>query len=279
MHEPMTTPLPSFESAPVFPKGVVYLVGAGPGRADLITVRGLQILRQADVVLYDRLIAPELLDALPPHAIRIYVGKKMHHHAVPQKDIQQMLIHFARQGKLVVRLKGGDPFVFGRGGEEALALRGAGVPFEVVPGVSSAVAAPAYAGVPVTHRGVARAFAVITGHQAATHGGGPVDWSAFASIPTLVILMGVTRVKEIVAGLLAAGRAEDTPAMVVEWATTERQRIVQAPLGELPEKIALADIRSPAVIVVGEVVSLGEWLAWAPLEAEKDEEGGAGSKK
>ncbi len=153
------------------------------------------------------------------------------------------------------------------------------MPFEVVPGVSSAVAAPAYAGVPVTHRGVARAFAVITGHQAATHGGGPVDWSAFASIPTLVILMGVARVKEIVAGLLAAGRAEDTPAMVVEWATTERQRIVQAPLGELPEKIALADIRSPAVIVVGEVVSLGEWLAWAPLEAEKDEEGGAGSKK
>ena len=246
-----------------FSKGTVYLIGAGPGRADLITVRGLNILRQADVVLYDRLIAQELLDELPSHAIRVYVGKKMKQHAARQEDIQQMLIDFARQNKLVVRLKGGDPFVFGRGGEEALALARAGVSFEVVPGVTSAVAASAYAGVPVTHRGVARAFAVITGHHASDLPPMQTDWSVFTNIPTLVILMGITRVKIIVDELLAAGRPADTPAMVVEWATTDRQRVVQAPLAELPAAVAREDVESPAVIIIGPVVSLSAELAWA----------------
>jgi len=242
--------------------GTVYLIGAGPGRADLITVRGLNLLRQADVVLYDRLIAPELLDELPAHAIRIYVGKKMGKHAVRQEDIQRLLIDFARQGKRVVRLKGGDPFVFGRGGEEALALARAGAPFEIVPGVSAAIAAPAYAGVPVTHRGMARSFAVITGHHASNLPAMSTDWRVFANIPTLIILMGITRVEEIVRELLEAGRPPDTPAMTIERATTDRQRVVSAPLIALPDAVKRADGESPAVIVIGPAVDLGKELAW-----------------
>jgi len=173
-----------------------------------------------------------------------------------------MLIDFARQDKVVVRLKGGDPFVFGRGGEEALALSKAGVPFEVVPGVSAAVAAPAYAGIPVTHRGMARAFAVITGHHASNLPPMKTDWRVFTNIPTLVILMGITRVQEIVQELLAAGRPGNTPAAVIEWATTPRQRVVRASLAQLPEAVVQAGVKSPAVIVVGEVVRLGEDMQW-----------------
>jgi uroporphyrin-III C-methyltransferase len=248
-----------------FSKGTVYLIGAGPGRADLITVRGLLLLRQADVILYDRLIAPELLDELPPHAIRIYVGKKMGEHAVRQEDIQRMLVDFARQDKLVVRLKGGDPFVFGRGGEEALALARSGVPFEVVPGVSSAVAAPAYAGIPVTHRGIARSFAVITGHHASNLPPMQTDWRVFSNIPTLVILMGITRIREIVEKLLEAGRPGNTPAAVIEWATTPRQRVVRATLTDLPELVMQEKVESPAVIVIGPVVDMEPELKWFGL--------------
>ncbi len=248
-----------------FSKGTVYLIGAGPGRADLITVRGLLLLRQADVILYDRLIAPELLDELPPHAIRIYVGKKMGEHAVRQEDIQRMLVDFARQDKLVVRLKGGDPFVFGRGGEEALALARSGVPFEVVPGVSSAVAAPAYAGIPVTHRGIARSFTVITGHHASNLPPMQTDWRVFSNIPTLVILMGITRIREIVEKLLEAGRPGNTPAAVIEWATTPRQRVVRATLTDLPELVMQEKVESPAVIVIGPVVDMEPELKWFGL--------------
>jgi len=220
----------------------------------------LHILRRADVALYDRLIAPELLDELPSHAIRVYVGKKMGAHAVRQQDIQRMLIDFARQNKVVARLKGGDPFVFGRGGEEALALAQADVPFEVVPGVTSAVAAPAAAGVPVTHRGMARAFAVITGHHASDIPPMQTDWRIFSQIPTLVILMGMTRVGDIVRELLEAGRPADTPAMAVAWATTPRQRVVWTRLAELPKAVIQAGLESPTVIVIGPVVSLAEIL-------------------
>ncbi len=257
----MSHPTPDPFSSTAHP-GTVYLIGAGPGRADLITVRGLNLLRQADVVLYDRLIPPELLDEVPSHAIRVYVGKKMGDHAMRQEDIQRMLIEFARQGKRVVRLKGGDPFVFGRGGEEALALARAGVPFEIVPGVSSAIAAPAYAGIPVTHRGLARSFAVITGHHAAGLPAMSTDWRVFANIPTLVILMGITRVEQIVRELLDAGRPADTPAAVIAWATTERQQVVRTQLSALPAAVKEADIESPAVIIVGPVAGLGEELAW-----------------
>ncbi len=246
-------------------KGTVYLIGAGPGRADLITVRGLNLLRQADVILYDRLIAPELAEEFPASATRIYVGKEMGKHAVRQPEIQRMLIDFARQNQAVVRLKGGDPFVFGRGGEEALALSRAGVPFEVVPGVSSAVAAPAYAGIPVTLRGMARAFAVITGHHAAGLPPMQTDWRFFTNIPTLVILMGITRVQSIVDELLEAGRPPESAAAVIEWATTSRQRVVRTTLSRLPDAVARENIGSPAVIVIGPVVALGQEIQW--LEA------------
>ncbi len=250
----------SLKPAPGAPPGKAYIVGAGPGRKDLITVRGLELLRRADVVLYDRLVAPELLDEVRLDAERIPVGKQPGHHPVDQATIHRLLIHHVRAGKQVVRLKGGDPMVLGRGGEEALALRLAGLPYEIVPGVSSALAVPAYAGVPLTHRGLATGFAVVTGHECVTSSG--TDWEALARIPTLVILMGVRRIPAIVERLLAAGRAPDTPAIAIQEGTTEAQRVVRAPLAELPLAMRAADLRSPAVIVVGPVVGLHELLGW-----------------
>lgn len=242
-------------------RGKAYLVGAGPGRADLITVRGLQLLHRADVVIYDRLIAQELLDEIRPGAECIFVGKEPGRHTLSQDAINDLLIARVRLGKQVVRLKGGDPFVFGRGGEEAAALAAAGLPFEIVPGISSAIGVPAFAGIPVTQRGVANAFAVVTGHAQA---GAPdsADWEALARIPTLVILMGLERIDAIVQRLLAAGRDEQTPAAVISWGTTDRQRVASAPLGELPGALAAAALPAPAVLVVGEVAALRQQLAW-----------------
>lgn len=242
-------------------RGKAYLVGAGPGRADLITVRGLQLLHRADVVIYDRLIAQELLDEIRPGAECIFVGKEPGRHTLSQDAISDLLITRVRLGKQVVRLKGGDPFVFGRGGEEAAALAAAGLPFEIVPGISSAIGVPAFAGIPVTQRGVANAFAVVTGHAQA---GAPdsADWEALARIPTLVVLMGLERIDAIVRRLLAAGRDCQTPAAVISWGTTDRQRVVSAPLGELPGALAAAALPAPAVLVVGEVAALRQQLAW-----------------
>lgn len=242
-------------------RGKAYLVGAGPGRADLITVRGLQLLHRADVVIYDRLIAQELLDEIRPGAECIFVGKEPGRHTLSQDAINDLLIARVRLGKQVVRLKGGDPFVFGRGGEEAAALAAAGLPFEIVPGISSAIGVPAFAGIPVTQRGVANAFAVVTGHAQA---GAPdsADWEALARIPTLVVLMGLERIDAIVRRLLAAGRDCQTPAAVISWGTTDRQRVVSAPLGELPGALAAAALPAPAVLVVGEVAALRQQLAW-----------------
>lgn len=242
-------------------RGKAYLVGAGPGRADLITVRGLQLLHRADVVIYDRLIAQELLDEIRPGAECIFVGKEPGRHTLSQDAISDLLITRVRLGKQVVRLKGGDPFVFGRGGEEVAALAAAGLPFEIVPGISSAIGVPAFAGIPVTQRGVANAFAVVTGHAQA---GAPdsADWEALARIPTLVVLMGLERIDAIVRRLLAAGRDCQTPAAVISWGTTDRQRVVSAPLGELPGALAAAALPAPAVLVVGEVAALRQQLAW-----------------
>jgi uroporphyrin-III C-methyltransferase len=249
--------------------GKAYLVGAGPGRADLITVRGLNLLRQAEVVVYDRLIAPELLAEVPSTAELVFVGKKSGRHTMPQQEINDVLVEWVQAGKQVVRLKGGDPFVFGRGGEEALALLDAGLPFEIVPGISSAVAAPAFAGVPVTHRGVARSFAVITGHHASGMPKIDTDWRVFSNIPTLVILMGVKRIKYIVRQLMESGRPAETPAMAIQSGTTGRQKTVQATLATLPEAISSAGITTPAIIVVGDVVRLADKLSWfQPDEAD-----------
>lgn len=242
--------------------GKAYLVGAGPGRPDLITVRGLRLLQRAEVVIYDHLIARELLDEAPSTARRIFAGKDSHHHTLPQEAITRLLVEQVQQGRQVVRLKGGDPFVFGRGGEEALALVHAGLPFEVVPGVSAALAVPAYAGVPITHRGVATAFAVVTGHEAVGHPEQATDWQCLAHLPTLVIMMGLRQAGRICTALLDAGRASDTPAMAVSWGTTDQQQTVRGTLTTLPALIVSRDLPTPGVIVIGDVVALADELNW-----------------
>lgn len=238
--------------------GIVYIVGAGPGDPDLITLRGARILESAEVVLYDRLVDPALLERTPPYALRIFVGKRCGRASVTQEEINATMIEHAREGRRVVRLKGGDPFVFGRGAEECLALSGAGIPFEVVPGVSSALAAPAYAGIPLTHRNLAGSFTVISGHL---HGGSdPHDWTALASAPTLVVLMGLGSLATISARLTAAGRSPETPAAVVRSGATAMQETVVANLATIAR--AALGIEPPAVVVIGEVAALASRLEW-----------------
>jgi uroporphyrinogen III methyltransferase/synthase len=239
--------------------GKVYLVGAGPGDPELITVKGLKLLRQADVIVYDRLIPMELLSEARPDAELINAGKLPQKHRLDQAEINAMLIDRAQKNLVVVRLKGGDPFVFGRGGEEGIACYEARIPFEVVPGVTSAIAVPAYAGVPVTHRHVATAFTVFTGHEDPTKGESGADYAALAVAArggTLVLLMGVAHLPEIVAKLIEAGLSSDTPAICIEWGTTPQQRTVEATLVELVHNVAEAQIGNPAITVIGSVVEL-----------------------
>jgi uroporphyrin-III C-methyltransferase len=239
--------------------GIVYIVGAGPGDPDLITVKGLACLRRAEVVLYDRLVASELLAQAPAGAELIDVGKAPAKQRRSQAEINALLVEKARAGLTVVRLKGGDPFVFGRGGEECQALAEAGLAYEVVPGVSSAVAVPAYAGIPVTHRAVASSFTVVTGHSAQAEQGG-VDWASLPTTGTLVCLMGVSHLPEIARRLAALGRAPETPAAVIGWGTTGQQTVVTGTLADIAERAA--GIPAPATIVIGEVVALREQLDW-----------------
>lgn len=252
--------------------GQVFIVGAGPGAPDLITLRGLEAIRRADVIIYDRLISPELLAHAPAGAALLYAGKAPGRHLMTQEEINRLMVKLARQGQTVCRLKGGDPFLFGRGGEEALALAAAGIPFEVIPGVTSALAAPGAAGIPVTHRGVARSVTVLTGHAAASPDTGaepPVYWEAAARLGgTLVILMGVESLPAITQHLLAAGKPPSTPAAVVEQATLPQQRVVTGSLATLAEAASAAGIRSPAVIVVGEVVAVAQQLGLESLSLE-----------
>lgn len=232
----------------------VYLIGAGPGDPGLITVKGVECLRRADVVVYDRLVAPALLDYAPASAEKIYVGKASGEHTMTQAEINALLIEKARAGKIVARLKGGDPFVFGRGGEEALALAEAGIAFEIVPGITSAIAVPAYAGIPVTHRGIAASFTVATGHRA--------DESPIPNLqfPTLVFLMGVENLESIVASLREAGREATTPVALVRWGTTPQQQTIVGTLENIVERAR--GLQPPAVLIVGEVVNLRERLQW-----------------
>ncbi len=247
-----------------YPIGVVYLVGGGPGDPGLLTLRGLECLRSADVVVHDRLANNQLL-AHAPQAELINVGKLPNHHPVPQPQINALLVEKAREGRTVVRLKGGDPFVFGRGGEEAQALAEAGIRFEIVPGVTSAIAVPAYAGIPVTQRGVACSVAFITGHCV---GSDPLDlnWQALAQcIDTLVFLMGVKSLPMIVTRLLEAGRPTDTPVAVIERGTLPEQKVVVGTLVDIQEKTI--NIQPPSIIVIGEVVNLHDTLKWFEPEA------------
>ena len=244
-------------------EGRVYLVGAGPGDPELLTLRGLRLLRDADVVVYDRLIDKRLLDHCKPGVELIDVGKVPGERGRTQRHISDLLVEKAREGKRVVRLKGGDPFVFGRGGEEAEALRDSGVPFEISPGVTSAIAAPAYAGIPLTHRDYASAFTVITGSVAPGRQDLEHDWTIIAKMPgTLVILMGWRQLAEIADALIAAGEPGDTPAAVVSWGTTAGQRSVSGRLDSIAKSARGAGLESPAAIVVGEVARLHERLNW-----------------
>lgn len=247
--------------SPPNPCGKVYLIGAGPGDPELITVKGLRYLRTADVVLYDRLINMDLLNEMRLEAERVFVGKGPGCHAMPQSEINTRMIAYARSGRTVVRLKGGDPYVFGRGGEEALALAQAGIPFEVVPGVSSAIAVPASAGIPVTHRDYTSSVTIVTGHPGHGHAASAVNWEALAQLGgTLVVLMGVKALPDFTRRLAEAGLAPDLPAAVIQEGTTSKQRVVIGTLADIAERALEAGFSSPATTVIGSVVGLGNML-------------------
>ena len=249
--------------------GLVSLVGAGPGDPELITVKGMRCLEQADAVVYDYLANDELLDYCPPFAERHYVGKQAGAHFRSQEEINRLLVELAQQGKRVVRLKGGDPFVFGRGGEEAEALEAAGIPWEVVPGISSGLAAPAYAGIPVTHRDWASSVAFVTGHEDPKRGRGRVDWEGLGrSADTIVVYMGMHKLQEISRRLIEGGRSPETPAAAIRWGTLSSQEAVVGTLGTIADDVAAAGLKSPAVVVVGDVVRLGTHLQWFHSQPE-----------
>src|SRR5438067_2160666 len=243
--------------------GTVYLVGAGPGDPGLMTRRALDLIATADAILYDRLIPAGALDGARPGAELRYVGKEPGGKSMAQDEINAALAELARSGRTVVRLKGGDPFVFGRGGEEAQALAAAGIPFEVVPGVTAGVAAPAYAGIPVTHRDDASAVAFVTGHEDPAKGEGALDWRALAAFPgTLVLYMGVKRLGLIAERLVEAGRSPEEPVAVVERGTLPSQRTVSGSLRDIAARVTDAGIEPPAVTVIGQVARLHDALAW-----------------
>jgi len=244
-------------------KGKVYLVGAGPGDPKLITVRGLEALKRSDVVVFDRLAGPHLLNFAKPGAERIYVGKLPDRHTMKQEEINKLLVELALKGKTVTRLKGGDPTVFGRVGEEAELLRKNGIIYEIIPGITSAIAVPAYAGIPVTHRDLASSFSVITGHESPDKLDHSIYWDKVTNATgTLVFLMGVAKIGYISEQLVKHGRAPETPVALVQWGTRAEQRTVVGTLGDIEAKVKAANLQPPAVIIVGEVVRQREALAW-----------------
>ena len=244
-------------------KGYVYLVGAGPGDIGLITVKGLECIQRADVIVYDRLANPRLLSYARTDAKYIYVGKTPDHHTLKQEEINEVLVEEALKGQVVTRLKGGDPYVFGRGGEEGERLREAGVPFEVVPGITSAIAVPSYAGIPVTHRHLTSTFTVITGHEDPLKASSQINWQRLAEDPgTLIFLMGVGHLTQIVQQLVANGKSDTTPIALIRWGTRPEQQVVVGTLATIVEDVARAGLTSPAIIIVGDVVNMRDTLSW-----------------
>jgi uroporphyrinogen III methyltransferase/synthase len=244
-------------------KGKVYLVGAGPGDPGLITLKGLHCLEEAEVIIYDRLVDKGLLNKVRQGAELIYVGKQPKAHLMSQEQINALLVAKAREGKVVVRLKGGDPFVLGRGGEEAEVLAAEGIPFEIVPGVTAAIAAPAYAGIPVTHRSLSSSLAVITGHESSPESRARIAWDKIATgIDTLIFLMGVENLASITTQLIENGRSPATPVALIQWGTTPKQQVVEGTLANIVYRAKEANIGSPAVLIVGEVVELRHKLRW-----------------
>lgn len=244
-------------------KGYVYLVGAGPGDIGLITVKGLECLKKADVIVYDRLANPRLLSYVREDAKLIYVGKTPDHHTLRQEEINQALVDEALKGQIVTRLKGGDPYVFGRGGEEVEKLQEYDIPFEVVPGITSAIAVPSYAGIPVTHRTLTSTFTVITGHEDPMKAASQINWARLAEDPgTLIFLMGVGHLSQIVEQLTKNGKSNNTPVALIRWGTRPEQQVVVGTLETIVEDVAKAGLTSPAIIIVGEVVTMRNTLSW-----------------
>lgn len=244
-------------------KGIVYLVGAGPGDAGLLTLRGAELLERADVVVYDALVNADLLRLAPKSAEIIFAGKRSRDHAIPQEELNQMLIAKAKEGKRVVRLKGGDPYIFGRGGEEAEELAAADIAFEVVPGVSSIVAGPNYAGIPLTHREHSSSFTVITGHEDPSKETSSIDFEALAKLPgTKVVLMGVERIRQVADTLVRHGMSPDTPVGMIRWGTTGKQQSIEGTLRTIADVVEDQKFSAPAVTVIGEVVKLRGKLNW-----------------
>ncbi len=244
-------------------KGKVYLIGAGPGDPGLLGLKAKECLETADAVVYDRLADPRIIEFCRKDAEMVYVGKASANHTMRQPDINKLLVKLAAEGKTVARLKGGDPFVFGRGGEEAIELLEAGLPFEFVPGVTSAIAVAEYAGIPVTHRHVATSFAVITGHEDPTKGESTINWKGLATaVDTLVFLMGVENIERISSQLIANGRSADCPAAVIRWGTRPEQRTLITTVGKAAADVKATGMKPPAIFLVGEVVKLREQLQW-----------------
>ena len=244
-------------------EGICYLAGAGPGDLGLVTLKVKEVVESADVLVYDYLCNPEILQWAPAGAEIIYAGKKAGQHTLKQNEIDLLLVEKTRAGKRVVRLKGGDPFVFGRGGEEAEALADAGLKFEIIPGISSAIAAPAYAGIPVTHRDHTAQLTIFTGHEDPAKTESSLDFAQLAATPgTKIMLMGVERIGAITEKLLAGGAAPKTPVALVRWGTTGRQQTLRGTLKDIAEKVAAIGFEAPAVAVFGDVVTLREKLNW-----------------
>lgn len=240
----------------------VFIVGAGPGDPKLLTIRGLECIQQADVILYDRLVNPVLLEHAKESVELIYCGKEPGKHGLIQDEIHRVLVEKALAGHTVLRLKGGDPFVFGRGAEEAAVLREANIDYEVVPGITAGIAAPAYAGIPVTHRDYATSFAIVTGHGRAEKGKDFLNWSALSHIDTVAFYMSVGNIEHITARLIEHGKRSETPVAVIEWGTTDKQRTIIGTLETISKQIEQEVIQNPAMILVGDVVNVRKEIEW-----------------